>query len=88
MASLVAETARRASRRRRLRQQRCRFRRSRNALRALACGFLGVGKEKTPPPVFVLYLIKRQHKMQERQHPAKESCLSCMETVLEDSKFS
>ena len=64
-----------------------RFRQSRNALRAVCLRFAGGCVEKMPP-AFVLHLTIRRGRMQERQCPITENCLSCMETVPEDSKFS
>lgn len=49
--------------------------------------FAGGCGEKMPP-AFVLYLTILRGRMQERQCPITENCLSCMETVPEDSKFS
>ena len=49
--------------------------------------FAGGSGEKMPP-AFVLHLTIRRGRMQERQRPITENCLSCMETVPEESKFS
>lgn len=53
----------------------------------LSLRFAGGCGEKMPP-AFVLHLTIQRGRMQERQRPITENCLSCMETVPEESKFS